>query len=115
MFGIGMSEMLIIGIIALILIGPDQIPETARTIGKFLNELRRATDDFKGNIVGSVDIPRSIDDFVKAQNKQNYEDPTPKYDHHDSNSTSAAEVKSDEAPKSSETAKSDEEKKGTSS
>lgn len=44
MFGLGMSEILVLGILALILIGPDQLPEIARTIGKFLNELRRSTE-----------------------------------------------------------------------
>lgn len=100
--------MLIIGIIALILIGPDQIPETARTIGKFLNELRRATDDFKGQISNSVDFPKSIDDFVKAQNKQNYEDPTPKYEHHPDPAAPVADTTADDSKKQDE-------KKGTSS
>lgn len=44
MFGLGMSEILVLGILALILIGPDQLPEIARTIGKFLNELKRSTE-----------------------------------------------------------------------
>lgn len=44
MFGLGMSELLVLGILALILIGPDQLPEIARTIGKFLNELKRSTE-----------------------------------------------------------------------
>lgn len=113
MFGIGMSEMLIIGIIALILIGPDQIPETARTIGKFLNELRRATDDFKGQISNSVDFPKSIDDFVKAQNKQNFEDPTPKYEHHPDPAAPATEVAGEETLPKGEA--NDPTKKGTSS
>lgn len=45
MFNIGFSELLFICAIALIFIGPKQLPEVARTLGKFLNELRRASDE----------------------------------------------------------------------
>jgi len=41
MFGFSMGEILLLGAIALIAIGPKQLPEVARTIGKLLNELRR--------------------------------------------------------------------------
>ena len=39
-----MSEMLFVAILALILIGPKQLPEVARTVGRLLNEFRRASD-----------------------------------------------------------------------
>lgn len=98
--------MLIIGIIALVFIGPDQIPETARTIGKFLNELRRATDGFKNQITQDINIPRSMDDFVKAHNQDNHQDPTQEYPNnhshghgpshgHEPHSTSTVEVDSE--------------------
>lgn len=45
MFDIGFGEMLLIAAIALIAIGPKQLPEVARVIGRFLNEIRRATGD----------------------------------------------------------------------
>lgn len=50
MFNLGLSEMILIGIIALIFIGPKQLPEIARTIGRMLNELKRATDDITTSI-----------------------------------------------------------------
>lgn len=43
MFGMSIGEMLFIGILGLIVIGPKQLPEVARTLGRFLNELRRAS------------------------------------------------------------------------
>jgi sec-independent protein translocase protein TatB len=46
MFGFSMGEMLLIMAIALIAIGPKQLPEVARTIGRLLGELKRATGDF---------------------------------------------------------------------
>jgi Tat protein translocase TatB subunit len=49
MFNIGFSELVVIGVIALIFIGPKQLPEIARTVGKFINELKRASDEALGS------------------------------------------------------------------
>jgi sec-independent protein translocase protein TatA len=51
MFGIGMQELLIILVIALIVLGPTKLPGVARSIGKGLRELRRASDDLRGAIM----------------------------------------------------------------
>ena len=45
MFNLGFSELLLLGLIALVVIGPKQLPEMARTLARFLNELKRATSD----------------------------------------------------------------------
>lgn len=44
---IGTSELLMIGVIALIIFGPRKLPQMIRTIGKTMAEFRRSTDDFK--------------------------------------------------------------------
>lgn len=44
---IGTSELLMIGLVALIVFGPRKLPEMMRTIGKAMAEFRRSTDDFK--------------------------------------------------------------------
>ncbi len=44
MFGLGMSEIIFLGLLALIVIGPKELPELARTIGRFMNELKRSTN-----------------------------------------------------------------------
>ncbi len=50
MFGLSFTEVVIIAILALVLLGPDQLPSAARIAGKWMREFRRATDDLKDQI-----------------------------------------------------------------
>jgi Tat protein translocase TatB subunit len=54
MFGIGLPELLIIAALALILIGPKKLPDLAKSLGKTLGELRKATDDVKESILEEI-------------------------------------------------------------
>ena len=42
MFNVGMSEMVLVFLVALIVFGPDKLPEIARTLGKSINEIKKA-------------------------------------------------------------------------
>ncbi|MEO6457282.1 MAG: twin-arginine translocase TatA/TatE family subunit [Chloroflexia bacterium] len=44
MFGIGLPEMLMIGMVALVVLGPDRLPEAARNLGKAIADIRRTTE-----------------------------------------------------------------------
>ena len=50
MFGIGIPELMIIMVIALIVVGPHKLPELARSLGKGLAEFKKASSDFRRNI-----------------------------------------------------------------
>lgn len=54
MFGLGFSEIIFLAVLALIVIGPKQLPEVARTIGRFINDIKRNTDFLKDDIKAKV-------------------------------------------------------------
>jgi sec-independent protein translocase protein TatB len=50
MFNVGPAELLVIAIVVLLIFPPKQLPDIARTVGKFLREFRRQTDDVRSTI-----------------------------------------------------------------
>ena len=51
----GMTEMLIIGAIALVVIGPKKLPDIARALGRGLKEFKKASNEFKSTISQELD------------------------------------------------------------
>lgn len=56
MFGLSFGEILIIAVLALLLLGPERLPDAAKTFGKSLRELRRATDDLKDQVQKEISL-----------------------------------------------------------
>ncbi|MDQ5827091.1 MAG: twin-arginine translocase TatA/TatE family subunit [Chloroflexota bacterium] len=55
MFGIGVQEMLLVGLLFLVIFGPSKLPEMARDLGRFVNEARRSVEEFKEDLVSKED------------------------------------------------------------
>ncbi len=91
MFNLGMGEFIVIGIIALIFIGPRQLPEVAKALAKVINEVKRAVGDvstsFKKGRDGTEDWMKDLTSQIinagqqppppEADNKPYYVSPEP--------------------------------------
>jgi len=57
MFGIGMTELMVIFVIGLVVLGPKRLPELARTLGKSMAEFRRASNDLRREFMSATEEP----------------------------------------------------------
>lgn len=80
MFDIGFSELMVIGIVALLVIGPERLPKVARALGHLLGRAQRYVNDVKSDInreiqldelkklqTQVVDSARSLEDSVRKE------------------------------------------------
>ena len=80
MFDIGFSELMVIGIVALLVIGPERLPKVARTLGHLLGRAQRYVNDVKSDINREMqldelkklqaqvaDSARSLEDTVRKE------------------------------------------------
>ncbi|KNX79547.1 preprotein translocase subunit TatA [Pseudomonas sp. 250J] len=57
MFEIGFTELLLVGIVALLVLGPERLPVAARTLGRGLGQARRALNALKAQVEREIDMP----------------------------------------------------------
>ena len=56
MFDIGFSEIVVIAVVALVVIGPERLPKTARTLGHLFGRLQRYVSDVKADISREIEL-----------------------------------------------------------
>ncbi len=71
MFGIGMTEMMLIAALALVVLGPKKLPDLARSIGKGFAEFKRATNELKSAIDLETD---KEEELYKAELREKYKE-----------------------------------------
>ncbi len=73
MFGnIGLPELMIIMIVALLVFGPKKLPEIGRTIGKAVREFKKSTDEIKGKFEEQIRVEefKSLKDDLQKDLRQ---------------------------------------------
>ena len=60
MFNIGGAELLVILLVALLVLGPNKLPQAARQVGHFLGEFRRIADGFQNELKSAMDDPLAM-------------------------------------------------------
>jgi len=70
MFDIGWSELVVIAVVALIAIGPKELPAVLRTVGQYMGKIRRMASEFQGQFHEAMreaemaDIKKSVDEMT---------------------------------------------------
>ena len=72
MFDIGWSELVLIGVVALVVLGPKELPGVLRMVGQWMGKARRMAADFQGQFQEAMreaemaDVKKSFDDIKEA-------------------------------------------------
>lgn len=53
MFGIGPEELMLVAILALLVLGPERLPQVMRDLGRVVGDLRRTSDELRGEFLNA--------------------------------------------------------------
>lgn len=70
MFGIGSTELIVILVVALILIGPQKLPELIKNLGKGLSEVKKMSNDVKSTLdaeISAADVERKAKEETEKE------------------------------------------------
>ena len=81
MFDIGWSELVVIGVVALIAIGPKELPGVLRAVGQWMGKIRRMASEFQGQFQEAMreaemaDLKKSVDEMTETAKSYTNFDP----------------------------------------
>jgi len=64
MFNMGFGELLVLAVIGLLVLGPEQLPVVARKLARWINELKRATEDVLNPVEAAK---KNMDEYLHRQ------------------------------------------------
>ncbi len=96
--GLGMGEVVLILVIALVVFGPRKLPELGKSVGQAMAQFRRASEDFKRTWEQEVEIEkvRKTDSTSGGESNYGYNEPYDPYNSH-SDDTKSREIQNNDA------------------
>ena len=67
MFNLGMPELIVIFIVALLVFGPKKLPELGKSLGRAINEFKHASQEFKDHLESEVGTSEIKEELLKQQ------------------------------------------------
>jgi sec-independent protein translocase protein TatB len=69
--GIGFSELMLLAVVVIIVVGPEELPSLLRTVGRYVGQVKRVADDFRSQVNEAIkdpmeDIQESIDGVTES-------------------------------------------------
>lgn len=75
MFGIGLPELILILIVALLVVGPKKLPELARSVGKAIHDIKKMGEDVKDSLSADLESHGEDKDNAKPGTQAHAEGP----------------------------------------